>query len=114
VLTVYGLKNCDTCRKAIKWLTAENIPHTFHEVRKDGIDRAMVAGWLKDVRWEVLLNQRGYTWRGLPVADKNGIDETKAIDLMIQNPALIKRPVFDKSGIILVGFKEADKALLVL
>jgi arsenate reductase len=114
VLTVYGLKNCDTCRKAIKWLTAESIPYTFHDVRKDGIDRAKVEGWLKGVGWEVLLNRRSSTWRNLTDTDKNNVDETRAIDLMIQHPALIKRPVCDCNGIILVDFKEADKALLSL
>jgi len=112
VLTVFGLKNCDTCRKVIKWLTAENIPYIFHDVRKDGIDRDKVAGWLEGIGWEVLLNRNSSTWRGLTDADKIGVDETKAIELMILHPALIKRPVCDRDGTILVGFKEADKALL--
>ena len=113
MLTVYGLKNCETCRKATKWLTAENIPYTFHDVRKDGIDRAKIAGWLNDVGWEVLLNRRGSTWRNLTNIDKDGIDEIKVTDLMILNPTLIKRPVCDLNGKILVGFKESDKALLI-
>ena len=114
MLTVFGLKNCDTCRKATKWLTAENKPHTFHDVRKNGIDRAMVAGWVQAVGWETLLNKRGTTWRGLSDADKEGVDEIRATDLMTEHPALIKRPVFDQGGEISVGFKEANKAALLL
>lgn len=113
MLTLYGLKNCDTCRNAIKWLTNEGIEHRFLDVRKDGIDQALVAGWAKAVGWETLLNRRGTTWRGLPDADKDGVDEAKAVDLMVAFPALIKRPVFDRGGVISVGFKEADKAQLL-
>ena len=112
MLTVYGLRKCDTCRKAMKWLTAEDIPYIFHDVRKDGIDKEKVAGWLKDIGWEALLNRHSSTWRGLSDADKIDVDEIKAIDLIILHPALIKRPVCDQNGTILVGFKEADKALL--
>jgi arsenate reductase len=114
MLIVYGLKNCDTCRKAIKWLTAENIPHIFHDLRKDGIDRTTVTGWVADAGWETLLNRRSTTWRDLPDADKDSVDKTKALDLMTQHPVLIKRPVCDQNGTISVGFKEADKAILIL
>jgi Spx/MgsR family transcriptional regulator len=114
MLRVYGLYNCDTCRKATKWLTAKNIPHTFHDVRKDGVDRAMVEKWVKDVGWVYLLNRRGTTWRGLSDADKDCVDEAKAIDLMTQYPVLIKRPVCNQNGTILVGFKETDKATFIL
>ena len=114
MLTVFGLKNCDTCRKATKWLTAENKAHTFYDVRKNGINRVMVAGWVQAVGWETLLNKRGTTWRGLSDADKGGVDEIRATDLMTEHPALIKRPVFDQDGKISVGFKEADKTELLL
>jgi Spx/MgsR family transcriptional regulator len=114
MLTVFGLKNCDICRKATKWLTAENKAHTFHDVRKNGIDRGMVAGWVQAVGWETLLNKRGTTWRGLSNAEKDGVDEIRATDLMTEHPALIKRPVFDQDGKISVGFKEADKVELLL
>ncbi len=90
------------------------MPYTFYDVRKDGIVRAKIAGWLKEIGWDVLLNQRSSTWRNLADTDKNSIDEIRAINLMIQYPALIKRPVFDRSGIILVGFKEADKSFFTL
>ena len=113
MLKVYGLKNCDTCRKAIKWLTTENIPHTFYDVRKDCVDRAKIEEWVKVVGWEVLLNRRGSTWRGLTANVKNGVDEIKATNLMILHPALIKRPVCDLNGTISVGFKEADKAFFI-
>ena len=112
MLTVYGLKNCDTCRKTTKWLDAEGIAHEFKDVRKDGISKDDVSTWAKAVGWETLLNRRGTTWRGLDEAPKDGVDETSAIDLMTEHPALIKRPVFEKAGKIIVGFKAAEQASL--
>ena len=114
MLTVYGLKNCDTCRKTIKWLTAKNITHTFHDLHKEGVDRLVVAEWVIAVGWETLLNRRSTTWRCLPNADKDGVNEIKATVLMTKHPALIKRPVCDHNGKILVGFKDANKAVLIL
>ena len=114
MLVVYGLKNCDTCSKATAWLVAENIPHIFHDVRKDGVDTAMIKKWARDVGWDILLNRRGTTWRNLSDADKDGVDEAKAMELMSKYPALIKRPVCDQNGKISVGFKEVNKAVLIL
>ena len=114
MLTIYGLKNCDTCRKATKWLIAENMLFTFHDIRRDGVDRDMIAKWVKDLGWVNLLNRRGTTWRNLTDADKASVDITKATDLMFQHPSLIKRPVCDQNGTISVGFKEADKAVFIL
>jgi arsenate reductase (glutaredoxin) len=112
MLTVYGIKNCDTCRKALKWLAAEGIEHTFHDFRVDGLEPANVSRWADAAGWEKLLNRRGTTWRNLPEADKEGVDEAKATTLMAGNPTLIKRPVFDDDSRILVGFTAAEQDAL--
>lgn len=108
MLKVYGLKNCDTCRKARKWLDAEEIAHTFLDVRADGITQDDVQNWSDAAGWEVLLNKRGTTWRGLSDDVKNTISEATAIPLMAEHPATIKRPVFVKpDGSVTVGFTKA-------
>ena len=112
MLTVYGIKNCDTCRKALKWLSAEGIEHTFHDFRVDGLDPANVARWADAAGWEKLLNRRGTTWRNLPEADKGGLDAASAQVLMAGNPTLIKRPVFETGGKVLVGFSADEQAAL--
>ena len=109
MITIYGIKNCDTCRKALKWLQAEGIEHRYHDFRADGLVAADVTRWVSAVGWETLLNRRGTTWRKLPDADKDGIDEQKAAELMQANPTLIKRPVFDLGGKVVVGFKDAEQ-----
>lgn len=111
-ITVYGIANCDTIRRARKWLEAEGIDHRFHDFRKDGIDRDDIAGWVRELGWEVLLNRRGTTWRKLPEVDRDGLDEAKAIDLMAAHPAMIKRPVFDLGHERRVGFTAKDQAAL--
>ncbi|WP_293210061.1 arsenate reductase [Parvibaculum sp.] len=113
VLTVYGLKNCDTCRKALKWLESEGIAHRFHDVRADGIGAADVKRFAKAVGWETLLNKASTTWRSLPDSDKHEVTETSAVKLMASHPALIKRPVFDMgSAGIAIGFRDTQKAQL--
>lgn len=112
MITVHGLKSCDTCRKALAWLTAEGIAHRFHDVRSDGLDRATLAAWLDELGTEALVNTRGTTWRGLPEAQKAGLDAARAVDLILAHPALMKRPVFDLGTHRLVGFKEAQKQAL--
>ena len=109
MITIYGIKNCDTCRKALKWLQAEGIEHRYHDFRADGLEAADVTRWVSAVGWETLLNRRGTTWRKLPDTDKDGIDEQKAAELMQANPTLIKRPVFDLGGKVVVGFKDAEQ-----
>jgi arsenate reductase len=107
MLKVYGLKNCDTCRKALKWLEAEAIGHTFLDVRKDGVTRADVEGWADAVGVDVLLNRRGTTWRKLSDAEKAQAEkEADAISLMTSQPSLIKRPVFVDGTNVLVGFTD--------
>ena len=109
MLVVYGLKNCDICRRARKWLDAEGIAHTFQDVRADGLDANTVAKWTKALGWEALVNTRGTTWRGLPEATKKGLNAKGAAKLMLEHPALIKRPVFDLGGSFVLGFKEEHK-----
>jgi arsenate reductase (glutaredoxin) len=106
MITIYGLKNCDTCRKANKWLDAAGIEYHFKDVRDDGLESKTIVRWITTVGWEVLLNRRGTTWRNLADADKHEVDATKALALMSEHPALIKRPVFEINETVLVGFKE--------
>jgi len=105
---VYGLKNCDTCRKAMKWLAAEGLESRLHDVRKDGLEAEQVAFWARAVGWELLLNRRGTTWRGLDDAEKEDLTEAKAIALMEAAPALMKRPIFVSGKNVHVGFKPVD------
>jgi Spx/MgsR family transcriptional regulator len=103
---IYGIPNCDTMKKARGWLDDRGVAYSFHDYKKAGIDREHIAAWSKKVGWEALLNRAGTTFRNLPDADKQGLDEKKAIALMIAQPSLIKRPVLDLGGgRLLVGFK---------
>ena len=110
MLTIYGIPNCDTCRKARKWLDANSVEYRFHDLRVDGINKEMLAHWLESVGWQPLLNTRSLTWRGLAESDKQDLDETRAIDLMLLHPTLVKRPLADSGESILIGFSEADYA----
>ncbi|MDA1088894.1 MAG: Spx/MgsR family RNA polymerase-binding regulatory protein [Proteobacteria bacterium] len=109
MITVYGLKNCDTCGKALTWLDAEGLEHRFHDVRKDGVGVDTIQGWITACGWETVLNKRGATWRGLDNAEKDVVDGTNAAALMAAHPALIKRPVFEIGGRVIVGFKDQQK-----
>lgn len=102
---IYGIKSCDTMTKARAWLDAHGVAYRFHDYKRDGIDPAVLAGWADRVGWETLLNRAGTTFRGLPEPDKQGIDRAKAIALMSAHPSLIKRPVLESDGRILVGFR---------
>jgi len=104
-VTLYGIKNCDTMKKARAWLDARNVAYRFHDYKVDGIDRARLESWARSVGWETLLNRAGTTFRKLPEAERAGIDERKALALMLDQPSLIKRPVLDLGGRLLVGFK---------
>lgn len=103
--TLYGIKNCDTMKKARAWLDAKGVPYAFHDYKAEGIDRARLEAWAGNVGWETLLNRAGTTFRKLPDADKAGLDERKALALMLDQPSMIKRPVLDLDGRLLVGFK---------
>ena len=104
--TVYGIKNCDTVKKACKWLEKNNVDFQFHDFRKNGLTQAKVKQWSSQVDWGVLLNRRGTTWRKLTEDDKNSINKTRAIKLMTDQPTLIKRPIIEHNKNVLVGFSE--------
>ena len=102
---IYGIKNCDTIKKARAWLDAHGLTYDFHDYKASGIAPEKLRGWATKVGWEVLLNRAGTTFRALPDADKADIDEAKAIALMVANPSMIKRPVLEMGDMVLVGFK---------
>jgi Spx/MgsR family transcriptional regulator len=109
-LDLYGLKNCDACKRARKELDAAGVSYTFHDVREDGETRAQIATWAKAAGWETMLNKASTTWRALPEADKTGLTETKAVALMAANPALIKRPLIVKGDTeVHAGWTDAVK-----
>lgn len=104
-VTIYGIKNCDTMKKARAWLDSHGVIYAFHDYKVEGIDRARLESWARDVSWETLLNRAGTTFRKLPDADKSDLDKQKAVALMLAQPSVIKRPVLDVGGRLLVGFK---------
>jgi arsenate reductase len=104
-ITIYGIKNCDTMKKARSWLDAHKIAYDFHDYKTAGIERPVLEGWAKKVGWEVLLNRAGTTFKKLPDDQKSGLDEKKAIALMLAQPSMIKRPVLDIGETLLVGFR---------
>ena len=104
-VTIHGIKNCDTMKKARAWLDAHKVAYDFHDYKAAGIERATLEAWAKKVGWDVLLNRQGTTFKKLPDASKVGLDETKAIALMLAQPSMIKRPVLDVAGQLTVGFK---------
>lgn len=103
-ITIYGIKNCDTMKKARAWLDAHHIVYRFHDYKAESIDRRRLEAWEKSVGWETLLNRAGTTFRKLPDKDKQGLTAAKAIALMFDQPSMIKRPVLDLGGKLLVGF----------
>ena len=105
MVTIYGIKACDTMKKARDWLDGHKVAYGFHDYKTAGIGRAVLEGWAGQVGWEVLLNRAGTTFRKLPDGDKTGLTEAKAIGLMLAQPSMIKRPVLDVDGKLTVGFK---------
>lgn len=104
-VTIYGIKNCDTMKKARTWLDKHGVAYDFHDYKSAGIERERLEGWEKKVGWEKLLNRSGMTFRNLPEKDKTGLDAKRALALMLAKPSMIKRPVLDLgSGKLLVGF----------
>jgi len=104
-VTIYGIKNCDTMKKARDWLAQAGIAHDFHDYKVAGIDAATLKAWSAQLGWEILLNRAGTTFRKLPEDERQDIDAAKAIALMQAQPSMIKRPVLDIDGKLLVGFK---------
>jgi Spx/MgsR family transcriptional regulator len=109
MITMFGIKNCDTIKKARKWLEAEGIEYQFHDYKKDGLSPEMLNAWVKDLGWEALVNKRGTTWRKLPDDVKEAIDQASAIQVMLDNTSIIKRPLLiDDAENKLLGFKADD------
>ncbi|HJT43273.1 MAG TPA: ArsC family reductase [Rhizomicrobium sp.] len=106
--TIYGIKNCDTMKKARAWLEGRKVQYVFHDYKISGIDKPTLEGWAKKVGWEVLLNRAGTTFKKLPDADKEDLTEKKAIALMLAQPSMIKRPMLDAKGKLTVGFKPEE------
>ena len=104
---MYGIPNCDTIKKARKWLTEHKIDYTFHNYKKEGVDATLLQGWCRQVGWQVLLNKRGTTWRKLSDRDKDSIDEISAQSLLCEHASMIKRPVLLVGEHIEVGFSVA-------
>ena len=104
-ITLYGIKNCDTVKKARKWLDENNISHRFHDVRADGLDQDMLASWIEAAGWETVLNKLGTTWRKLDPSIQENISAENVSELLLEHPAMVKRPVLDVSGAITIGFK---------
>jgi len=103
-ITMFGIKNCDTIKKARAWMEGRGVAYAFHDYKSAGIDEPRLRSWAKEVGWERLLNRSGTTFRKLPDAEREGITEDKAIALMLDQPSMIKRPVLEADGELLVGF----------
>lgn len=106
MLTVFGIKSCDTCRKARKFLAENDIEFRFHDVRDDGLDIQMLERWAERIGWEKMLNKQSLTWRKIPEVDRSGMTKNRALALIIENPTLVKRPVLESDTFIAVGFSE--------
>ena len=105
MITMYGIRNCDTIKKARTWLEGHGLAYNFHDYKASGIDRVTLEAWVDALGWEVLINRAGTTFRKLPDADRTDLDADKAVALMVGQPSMIKRPVLDVDGELLVGFK---------
>ena len=104
MITIYGIRNCDTMKKAMRWLDEHNIEYRFHDYRKQGIDRTQLEGWEEEIGWEILLNRRGMLWRKLPQSTRENINRERALQIMQANPGIIKRPLLDLGDKRIVGF----------
>ncbi len=112
MITIFGIRNCDTIKKTLRWFDEQGIDYTFHDYKKAGIDEETLRRWIGRVGWEVLVNRRGTTWRKLPADVRETIDEASAIALMMENPSLIKRPVVERGETVVVGFDPEALAAL--
>lgn len=104
--TIYGIRNCDTMKKARRWLDDRGVDYQFHDYRKDGVPGDLLDTWMADLGHEALINKRGTTWRKLPAAARDNLDADRARRLMMENPSIIRRPVLESGGKRLVGFDE--------
>lgn len=106
MVTIYGIPNCDTCRKARKWLDKNSVEYRFHDLRADGLDEKMLERWIARVEWQKLLNTRSTSWRSIPESARQDLDQSKALQLMREHPTLVKRPVLELANQVAVGFNE--------
>lgn len=110
MITMYGIKNCDTIKKARKWLEDAGVEYQFHDYKKDGLSPELLDGWISELGYEALLNKRGTTWRKLADDIKDNIDESSARAVMLDNPSIIKRPLLDTGSRKVLGFSAAEYA----
>lgn len=103
-VTIYGIKNCDTMKKAFAWLDAHGVAYQFHDYKRDGVPAARLAAWAREVGWERLANTRGPTWRKIPETSRTGLDERRALGLLAENSSAIRRPVIEAGEALLIGF----------
>ncbi len=108
MIIMYGIKNCDTIKKARKWLEENHIEYEFHDYREQGVNPVQLRNWVSQHGWAILLNKRSTTWRNLPDETKQNMDETLALHVMEDQPTIIKRPVVETADSQLIGFKEAE------
>ena len=112
MIIIYGIPNCDTRKKARRWLEANGVEYDFHDYKKRGVPEKNLKAWVKQAGWETILNKRGTTWRKLPEADRLDVTQNSTTALMLENPTLIKRPVFDTGNEFMVGFSAAEQTSL--
>ncbi|WP_374653154.1 ArsC family reductase [Dongia sp.] len=112
-VTIYGIRNCDTMKKARSWLDAKGVAYAFHDYKAVGIDKAHLAAWCREFGWEKVLNRAGTTFRALPDAEKVNLTEARAIALMMAQPSMIRRPVLDLGKQRLIGFRPEEYAAAV-
>jgi arsenate reductase len=108
MLTLYGIKNCDTVKKSRRWLEDHEVEYQFHDFRQDGLDKKQLTSWIEDASWETIVNKRSTTWRNLSDKDKEISTNSQAIKLLLANPTLIKRPITQSKKMLLVGFNETE------
>jgi len=113
MIKIYGIPNCDTMKKARRWLQANGIEYDFHDYKKLGVPEKNLKNWVKQTGWETVLNKRGTTWRKLDEDHKDNIDEAAAIQVMLNNPGIIKRPILESGKLLLIGFDEDQYNRLV-
>jgi Spx/MgsR family transcriptional regulator len=113
MITLYGIPNCDTMKKARAWLAEHGVDYAFHDYKRAGLDAATLRGWVGRLGWQALVNTRGTTWRKVPAEVRDTIDEETAIALMLETPSLIRRPVLDNGDALHVGFRAEDYARLL-
>ncbi|NCA69258.1 MAG: ArsC family reductase [Sphingobacteriia bacterium] len=108
MIELYGIRGCDTMKKALAWLDEHGIAYRFHDYRRDGLDADRLRAWVAELGWEAMINRRGTTWRNLPAAVREQLDTEQAIALMLEQPALIRRPLLDTGTLRHLGFSATD------